>query len=89
MDRYEPVNKSGITNAPTEELIKSMSQVAATLRSSFTLLLSAAVRLAEAGQDEEASGLVKLAKVIEDAEDTMRIHTKDASEGKIVKLNLH
>lgn len=83
------MNKTGNTNAPTADLIESMNQVTATLRSSFTSLLSAAVRLAGAGQDEEARRLVELAEVIQHAEDTMRTHLKDASVGKIVKLNLH
>jgi urease accessory protein UreF len=66
-----------------------MGEVAVTLHSSFTALLSVAVRLAEAGQDEEAKRLVDLAKVIRHAEETVRSHTKDARAGRMVKLNLN
>jgi hypothetical protein len=83
------VHKSANMNTPTEDLIKSMTDVAATMRDSFTALLSAAVRLAEAGQDEEARRLLDLAKALQAAEDKMVDHTKDARAGRIVKLNLH
>lgn len=77
------------SNSPTADLVKSMTEVAETLHDSFTSLLSAAVRLAEVGQDEEARRLVELAKKIQNAEATMRTHTKDARVGKIVKFDLH
>lgn len=86
---YGHMSKPVRTTAPTEDLIESMGEVAVTLHSSFTALLSAAVRLAEAGQDGEAKRLVDLAKVIRHAEETVRSHTKDARAGRIVKLNLH
>ena len=54
-------------NAPTAELIRSMREVASTLNSSYTSLLSASVRLAEAGQDQEAMRLIELAKSIQGA----------------------
>ena len=76
-------------NAPTADLVKSMAEVAEMLHDSFTSLLSAAVRLAEVGQGEEARRLVELAKDIQSAEDKMRTHMKDARVGKIVKLNVH
>ena len=76
-------------NCPTTDLVRSMTEVVETLHDSFTSLLSAAVRLAEVGQDEEARRLVELAKIIQSAEDKMRTHTKDARVGKIVKLNVH
>ena len=77
------------SNSPTTDLVKSKTEVAETLHDSFTSLLSAAVRLAEVGQDEEARHLMELAKKIQSAEDKMRTHTKDAQVGKIVKLNVH
>ncbi|HEX8594415.1 MAG TPA: hypothetical protein VF682_14230 [Pseudomonas sp.] len=55
-----------------------MTEVTETLHDSFTSLLSAAVQLAEVGQDDEARRLVELAKEIQSAEDKMRTHTKDA-----------
>ncbi|MCH5520359.1 hypothetical protein [Pseudomonas syringae] len=76
-------------NAPTAEFIRSMREVASTLNISFTSLLSASVRLAEAGQDQEAMRLVKLAKGIELAEAKVRRHANDAGVGKIVKLSEH
>ena len=76
-------------NSPTADLVKSMTEVAETLHDSFTSLLSAAVRLAEVGQYEEARRLVELAKDIQSAEDKMRKHMKDARVGNIVKLNVH
>jgi urease accessory protein UreF len=76
-------------NCPTADLIKSLAEVAETLHDSFTSLLSAAMRLAEVGQHEEARRLVELAKDIQSAEHKMRTHTKDARVGKIVKLNVH
>jgi hypothetical protein len=47
------------------------------------------VRLAEVGQDEEARGLVELAKEIPNAEDKMLTHTKDAPIREIVQLSVH
>lgn len=66
-----------------------MAEVTETLHDSFTALLSAAVRLAAVGQDQEARQLVELAKGIQNAEDKMLTHTKDARVGKIVKLDMH
>lgn len=83
------MHKSSHTNTPTADLIKSMAEVTETLHASFTSLLSAAVRLAAVGQDQEARQLVELAKGMQHAEDKMLRHTKDARVGKIVKLNLH
>jgi hypothetical protein len=77
------------TNAPTAEFIKSMHEVAITLNGSSTRLLSSAVRLAEAGQDREALLLIDLAKGIQEAEDKVRRHAKDAGAGMIVKLSQH
>lgn len=83
------MNKLGHTNAPTAELIRNMREVAATLKSSYTSLLSSAVRLAEAGQDREAMLLVDLATGIQQAEDKVRRHANEARTGMIVKLNTH
>lgn len=86
---FRLVSSLGHTNAPTAELIRSMREVAITLKSSSTSLLSAAVRLAEAGQDHEAMLLIDLAKGIQDAEDKVRRHAKEAGTGIIVKLSTH
>jgi hypothetical protein len=83
------MNQLSQTNASTAELIRSMQEVAATLKSSFTSLLSAAVRLAEAGEDREAMLLIDLAKGIQEAENKVRQHAKDAGAGMIVKLSTH
>ena len=83
------MSERGQRNAPTAELIKSMREVASTLKSSYTSLLSASVRLAEAGQDKEALGLIELAKSIQGAETKVRQHAKDAGIGRIVKLSEH
>lgn len=58
------VDKHMQSNSPTADLVKSMAKVAETLHDSFTSLLSAAVRLAEVGQDEEARRLLALARKI-------------------------
>lgn len=78
-----------MTNAPTAEFIRSMREVAVTLNSSSTTLLSSAVRLAEAGQDQEALLLIDLASRIQEAEDKVRRHAMDAGVGMIVKLSQH
>jgi hypothetical protein len=78
------VNEREHRNAPTAELIKSMREVASTLKSSYTSLLSASVRLAEAGQDQEAIRLIELAKSIQTAEAKVRQHANDAGAGKIM-----
>jgi hypothetical protein len=83
------VDKKGHTNAPTADFIRSMREVATTLSSSYTSLLSASVRLAEAGQDQEAMRLIELAKGIQCAESKVRRHVKDAGVGKIVKMSEH
>lgn len=69
--------------------IRSMREVAVTLNSSSTSLLSVALRLAEAGRDSEAMELIDLVKGIHEAEDKVRRHAKDAGVGKIIKLNTH
>lgn len=66
-----------------------MREVASTLESSSTSLLSAYVRLAECGQDREATLLIGLAKGIQEAEDKVRQHAKEARIGKIVRLSTH
>jgi hypothetical protein len=66
-----------------------MREVATTLNSSYTSLLSASVRLAEAGQDQEAIRLIELAKSIQTAEAKVRQHANDAGAGKIVKMSEH
>lgn len=83
------MKKPTLADSPTAELIRSMREVAATLESSSTSLLSASVRLAESGQDREAILLIELAKGIQEAEDKVRQHAKEARIGKIVRLNTH
>lgn len=83
------MNQPGNTNAPTAELIRSMREIALTLRSSSISLLSAAMRLAEAGQNREAMLLIDLAKEIQETEDKVRQHAKDACVGMIVKVSTH
>ena len=79
------MTKLGHTNAPTAELIRSMREVAVTLKSSSTSLLSVAVRLAEAGQDQKALVLIDLAKGIQEAEDKVRRHAKEAGcSGQVI-----
>lgn len=76
-------------NSPTADLVKSMTEVVETLHDSFTSLLSAAVRLADVGQDEEARRLMELAKQMQKAEDELLTHIKDVRVGKILKVNVH
>ena len=76
-------------NAPTAELIRRMREVASTLKSSYTSLLSAFVRLAEAGQDQEAMRLIELANSKQGAETKVLQHAKDAGIGRILKLSDH
>jgi urease accessory protein UreF len=83
------MNKQGQINTPTADFIKSMREISLTLNSSFTALLSASVRLAEVGQNQEAMGLIELAEKIQCAEAKVRLHAKDAGIGKIVKLSEH
>lgn len=66
-----------------------MREVSVTLNSIATSLLSAAVRLAEAGQDEQATLLIDHAKGLHGAEVKVRKHSEDASIGKIVKMSEH
>lgn len=83
------MSKPDKTTAPTAAFIRSLREVAPTLDSSSTSLLSAAVRLAEVGQDKEAMLMIELAKEIQGAEDQIRMHSKDAGVGLIVKLSTH
>jgi hypothetical protein len=66
-----------------------MREVASTLKSSYTSLLSAFVRLAEAGQDQEAMRLIELANSKQGAETKVLQHAKDAGIGRILKLSDH
>ncbi|WP_397453696.1 hypothetical protein [Pseudomonas sp. NA-150] len=83
------MNKTGHTNVPTAQFIKSMREVASTLNSSSTSLLSVAVRMAEIGHDDEAQLLIDLVKGLHRAEEEVRRHSKDAGVGRIVKLSEH
>lgn len=83
------LKKLGVTNVPTAELIRSMREVAITLKNSSTSLLSMAVRLAEAGLDTEATLLIEVAKGVQVAESKVLRHAKDAGAGMIVKLSTH
>ncbi|MBN4174619.1 hypothetical protein GSU75_01828 [Pseudomonas savastanoi pv. phaseolicola] len=83
------MSKAGLTNIPTAEFIRSMREVATTLNKSSTSLLSAAVRLAETGQDSEAQLLIDLVKGLHSAEDAVRKHSKEAGVGRIMKLSEH
>jgi len=83
------LKKLGVTNVPTAELIRSMREVAITLKNSSTSLLSMAVRLAEAGLDAEATLLIELAKGVQVGESKVLRHAKDAGAGMIVKLSTH
>ncbi|SDI96716.1 hypothetical protein SAMN05216605_119132 [Pseudomonas abietaniphila] len=76
-------------NAPTANFIRSMREVATTLNSSYTSLLSSSVRLAEAGQDQDAMRLIELAKGIQWAESKVWRDAKDAGVSRIVKLSEH
>lgn len=77
------------TNAPTTGLIRNLREVATTLNRSYISLLSASVRLADAGQEQEAMRLIELAKGIQGAESEVLRHAKDAGIGKIVKMSEH
>lgn len=76
-------------NSPTADLGKSMTEVAETLHDSFSSLLSAAVRLAEVEQGQEARRLVEWAKNTQRAKDIMRPHLKKARIRALVKLNVY
>lgn len=58
-----------------------------TLKISSGSLLSAAVRLAEAGRDTEAMLPIDSMGKIHEAEDEMRQHAKAAGTGMIVKMS--
>lgn len=66
-----------------------MREVAATLNSSSTTLFSSSVRLAEAGQNQEALLLIDLVGSIHEADDKLRGHTRNAVAGMTVKLSRH
>lgn len=83
------MTEAGLTNGTTNDLIRSMHKVSEILRNSSISLLSAAVRLASAGEDKEAKRLIDLAKCIQEAEDEMRTHLNDARSGRIIKLSTH
>ncbi|SDJ50130.1 hypothetical protein [Pseudomonas abietaniphila] len=59
------------------------------LKNSSTSILSVPVRLADAGQDQETIVLIHLEKGIQEAEDKVRRHAKEAGTGMIVKLSTH
>jgi hypothetical protein len=83
------LDKDNHTNAPTAAFIRSMREVAVTLNSASSCLLSMSARLAEAGLAGDAQQLIGLARSIEMAEGKVRTHTKDAGIGMIVKLSRH
>lgn len=66
-----------------------MRKVALTQNSFYTCLLSASVRLAEAGQDQETMRRIEQAKRIQGVEILVRQHVKDGGIGRVVRLSDH
>jgi hypothetical protein len=82
------VSNNGHTNAPSADFIRSMLEVATMLKASIPRCECVGTT-GRAGYDQEAMGLIGVAKGIQSAEVKVRRHAKDAGVVRIVKMSEH
>ena len=76
-------------NKPTQDMRRDLKKVAGTLKWSSVDLLGIAVRLSEAGVEDEAKAILKLVQGFNDAEDALLGYAKEIGTGLIVKASTH
>ncbi|MDF3188058.1 hypothetical protein [Pseudomonas paracarnis] len=72
---------------PNQQLRRDLKEAAALLKWSGVDLMQAAVRLSEAGQEEEARELLKIAASYQDAEDKLAGYADEVKSGKLMRTN--
>lgn len=76
-------------NKPTQDMRRDLKKVAGTLKWSSVDLLGIAVRLSEAGVEDEAKAILKLVQSFNEAEDVLLGYAKEIGTGLIVKASTH
>ncbi|MGS0737821.1 hypothetical protein ACVBEG_15025 [Pseudomonas sp. GG8] len=76
-------------NKPTQYMRRDLKKVAGTLKWSSVDLLGIAVRLSEAGIEDEAKEILKLVQGFNEAEEVLLGYTKEIGTGLIVKASTH
>lgn len=70
---------------PNQQLRRDLKEAAALLKWSGVDLLQAAVKLSEAGQEDEAKELLKNAAGLQEAEGKLAGYAEEVKAGKIVR----
>lgn len=68
-----------------QELHRDLKEAAALLKCSGVDLMQAAVKLSEAGQEDEAKELLKIAAGLQEAEDDLAGYAEEVKPGRIVR----
>lgn len=74
----------GLTK-PNQQLRRELKEVVALLKWSGVDLMQAAVRLSEAGHEDEAKELLRIASSYQDAEDRLAGYADEVKAGRIVR----
>jgi hypothetical protein len=70
---------------PNQDLRRDLKQAAALLKWSGVDLLQAARKLSEAGQEEEAEELLRIAVSFQETEDKLARYAEEVEAGRIVR----
>lgn len=70
---------------PNQQLRRDLKEAAALLKWSGVDLMQAAVRLAEAGQEDEAKELLRIAAGFQEAEDKLAGYAEEVKVGRVVR----
>lgn len=79
--QYEPMDLT----QPNQQLRRDLEEAATLLKWSGVDLMQAAVRLSEAGQEDEAKELLKIAASYQDIEDRMAGYAEAVKSGQIIR----
>ena len=70
---------------PNQQLRRDLKEAAALLKWAGVDLMQAAVRLSEAGEEDEAKELLKIAASYQDAEDKLAGYADEVKAGRVVR----
>lgn len=70
---------------PNQQLRRDLKEAAALLKWSGVDLMQAAVKLSEAGQEDEAKELLKIAAGFQEAEDKLAGYAEEVKAGRILR----
>jgi hypothetical protein len=76
-------------NKPSKDLQDDLRKVAVKLRRSGISLMGTAIRLSEAGFDDESLKILAIAKDLGDAEDVIDAYEKEVESGVVVRSSFN